>query len=347
MSPLARAVRAMAARLPVWRRLKAELDQRTRQRDKLRRQLEDMRLLMQARLLSPDILRQMLPGRRAALGRVKDAAARRRDEAFSLQSPSYREAVAADAAVENGTETTVVDGMAWRAPAGSVPRAPLEELLQARELALGRAMIDIGANVGTTAIPRVLLGDFERIFAAEPDSVNYSCLVHNVIESGTRGRVLPERVAIGKCDGDTQLQQMNSTTHHLVARAPAAGRQAVTVPCLRLDTWVRRLGVDLDEVHFIKVDTQGWEPHVLMGAPETLSHKHIAWQVEFAPSMLRRAGSDTETMYTLLRSSFTHFIDMRSTAAPRSRPTSELSTALAYIERGDRSYTNLLLYNAA
>ena len=63
--------------------------------------------------------------------------------------------------------------------------------------------------------------------------------------------------------------------------------------------------------------------------------------------MLRRAGSKVEMMCALLQSSFTHFIDMRGTAAPRSRATSELSSALAYIERGDHSDTNLLLYNTA
>ncbi len=119
------------------------------------------------------------------------------------------------------------------------------------------------------------------------------------------------------------------------------------MPCLRLDSWVERLGVDLDALHFIKVDTQGWEPDVLTGAPEVLARRHIVWQLEFTPSMLRRAGSSAQAMFALLGASFTHFIDMRSTVPPRSRAVSDLPDALAYVGQGSHSDTNLLLYNSA
>ena len=97
----------------------------------------------------------------------------------------------------------------------------------------------------------------------------------------------------------------------------------------------------------MKVDTQGWEPLVLMGAPEVLTHKHIVWQVEFSPSMLRRAGSSASAMEDAIRAHFSHFIDLRGDAGPRSRPTHELAAAVARVERDRRSYTNLILYNAA
>ena len=88
-----------------------------------------MRLRLQARLFSPDILRQVLPGRRAALGRVDDSEARRNEEAFSARSASYREAVTAGPSTGSALEVAVVDGIAWRVPAHSAPRTPLEEIL--------------------------------------------------------------------------------------------------------------------------------------------------------------------------------------------------------------------------
>ena len=339
------AVRDLVGRLPGGRRLKAEFDQCERQRDRLRDQVEAMRLRGQARGPSPDILRQVLPLRRAAFARAGDPDAPRLEAHFAAGSASYREAIAAP--VPGGVETVLVDGLAWLVPAGSDPRSPLEEILQARELALGGTMLDIGANVGTTAITRVLLGDVTRVFAAEPDPVNYACLVRNVADNSARGRVLPDRVAISDHDGTITMQRGHSTTHHLVDRAPAAGRETVDVPCLRLDSWVRRLGIDLDALHFIKVDTQGWEARVLAGAPEVLARRHIVWQLEFTPSMLRRAGSSAPELFALLRASFTHFIDMRGTVPPRSRAVSELADALAYVGQGSRSDANLLLYNAA
>ena len=90
------AARGMAGRLPGGRRLKAELDQCTRQRDLLREQVEAMRLRLQAQRPSPDVLRQVLPLRRAAFARAADPDAPR---------------------------------LEWLVPAGSHPRSPLEKIL--------------------------------------------------------------------------------------------------------------------------------------------------------------------------------------------------------------------------
>lgn len=351
MDSLSALLRDVVARLPGGRRLKAELDQCHRQREQLRHQLDDLRLRLQSREPDPDVLRQVLPLRQAALRQSSlkaspDTRARQREAEFVARSSSYRDALAAGTPPANG-EATVIDGLSWWVPKGDSWHLPLEEILQTRELAQGRLMLDVGANVGTTSIPRVILGDFDHVFAAEPDPVNYDCLVRNVVESGTCGSVLPDRVAIGDRDGELSLQQGTSRTHHLVSGAPKKGKQATTVPCLRLDSWVERLGIDLAEVSFVKVDTQGWEPLVLIGAPGVLTQKHIAWQVEFSPSMLRRSGSSAEKMCELIRASFTHFIDVRGESGPRSRPTSELVAALARVGQGTRSYTNLLLYNEA
>ena len=225
-------------------------------------------------------------------------------------------------------------------------RLPLEEILKTRELAVGRFMIDIGANVGTTSIPRVLLGDFNAVYAIEPDPANYACLVRNIVVNGVRGLVLADRVAIGDTNGEMTLRTLTSGTHHLVTRASKVPHdERVTVPCVTLDTWVERMGLDLSEVAFIKSDTQGWDARVLTGATRVLAHRHIAWQIEFSPAMLERSGRSVSEVYELLAQQFTHFIDLRNETAARVRATSELREALAYVGKTERRYTNLLLYS--
>jgi hypothetical protein len=119
------------------------------------------------------------------------------------------------------------------------------------------------------------------------------------------------------------------------------------VPCLTLDVWIDRMGIDLSEVAFIKSDTQGWDARVLAGAARVLARKHIAWQIEFSPAMLQRAGWTIDEVFGLLRQHFTHFIDLRGDEGVRARRVSELHEALAYVVRGDRRYTNVLLYSSA
>jgi hypothetical protein len=103
--------------------------------------------------------------------------------------------------------------------------------------------------------------------------------------------------------------------------------------------------VDVQQIGFIKCDTQGWDARVLAGAKDVLSHRHIAWQIEFSPSMLKRAGTQVADMFDLIRRHFSHFVDLRNEDGQRLRRTTDLSDALAYVGQ-TRSYTNLLLFNS-
>ena len=368
--------RHVVARLPGGRRLSAELEQSRRSIDALQRRLrksegerESLRTRLdarrqRARAVQPDatVLEHVLPLRHAAiLAANNDLSRAAREADFTARSASYRGALAhPDAPLPTNVEQVVLAGLTWWLPAqvgesegiaerlAGKRRLPLREILETRELAVGRAMIDIGANVGTTSIPRVLLGDFSFVYAIEPDPANYACLVRNVVGSGLRGLVLPDRVAIGDTTGEMTLRSLKSGTHHLVTRASDIGdAERVAVPCLTLDAWVDRMAIRLADVAFVKSDTQGWDARVLAGASRVLAHKHIAWQIEFSPAMLERSGRSIEQVYRLLEQHFTHFIDLRNESGAHVRPTSALCEALAYVGKGERTYTNVLLYSAA
>jgi FkbM family methyltransferase len=375
MAWLGRFVRDLVARLPGGRRLSTELEQSRRQRDMLRdrlkrsegqrevlrRRLEARRQRARATQPEPAVLEHVMRSRRAATMLIaKRADSVARESAFAARSPSYREALMHPHidVPDRAIECVEIAGLTWRVPADRgdatgvarrlVRRArlPLDEILETRELAVGRLMIDIGANVGTTSIPRAILGDFAWIYAIEPHPRNYACLVGNIIANGVRGLVLPDRVAIGDLNGGMTMRRMRSGTHHLVRRADdIREEERITVPCFTLDTWIERIGIDLSDVSFIKCDTQGWDARVLAGAEQVLACRHIAWQIEFSPAMLERAGTSTDAVFHLIERRFSHFIDLRSTGGDRVRRTHQLRPALADIGAG-RSYTNLLLYNA-
>ncbi len=320
--------------------------------------------VLRERVLDHAVLWQTIEPRYQALlrsGRSREAWARH--EAFLQCSPGYR------ACIERGDERladlphdkTTVAGLAWHVPADSrlegrlsdriLTRGwlPLAEILQARELAVGTAMIDLGANIGTTSITRAVLGDFQVVYAAEPEPNNYSCLVQNVVANNLRGFVLPDQVAIGSYDGDAFLKLSNSSIGgHELAKHPGddAGRRFVPVPCRTLDSWVAGLGIDLDTVTFVKCDTQGSEGHIFRGATEVLRHKHIAWQIEFWPHGLRKAGFELREALDLIRRHFTHLINLRpSGEGLRARPVSDLAEIVKKLP--GKKFTELLLYNGA
>ena len=374
MAWLGRFVRDLVAHLPGGRRLRAELEQSRRQRDVLSERLkrsETQRDVLRRRLnarreraraTQPDeaVLEHILPFRHAAMVTANHDGRDARESAFAQRSASYRNALADADGTPAPAERVVVAGLTWWVPVeaddtegiahrlGARRRLPLAEILEARELAVGRAMIDIGANVGTTSIPRALLGDFNWVYAIEPDPLNYACLVRNIVSNGVRGLVLPDRVAIGDTNGEMTMHLRRSGTHHLVTHAEHVSEgERMVVPCLTLDTWVDRIGIDLSEVGFIKSDTQGWDARVLAGAQRVLAQRHIAWQIEFSPAMLERSGKSTAEVVALLEHHFTHFIDPRRREGARVRATKDLRASLDQIGLTGRSYTNLLLYNAS
>jgi FkbM family methyltransferase len=209
-------------------------------------------------------------------------------------------------------------------------------------------MLDIGANIGTTSIPLVVLGDFQQVYAAEPEPANFACLVQNTIANGLEGLVLPDCVAIGSSNGErTFLRAPRIGGHRLATNGDMElhPELMMTVPCRTLDSWIASLGIDLDAIAYIKCDVQGWEPHVLAGAAAALAAQHIVWEVEVSPKHLTEAGSSVRDLCELLRRHFSRHIDVgRSDARPR--PISELEASLDDVPQA-RRYTNLLVYNVA
>lgn len=329
------------------------------------RQLKEDLRNTRKRVPTTEPLYHTLAARRAALmtpSRQEPAADVER--AFEGRSPCYAAALTVNGASGVAdADRAVVAGLTMWVPRdrhGALGKRlrkgwlPFREILAQRELGVGNVMLDIGANVGVTAIPRVIAGDAQRVYAAEPEPLNYACLVRNVIENDLRGLVLPDHAAISDVDGEVTLRRSDSMSNHVIVpdvdgASEADGIRRVRVPAYTLDTWVRRHEIEPESISFVKVDTQGWESHVLAGASDLLRFRHIAWAIEFAPRLLARSGRDVRTLLEQIERHFTHVIDTRGDPDwPRAFPVGHLRKALAYIlERETHTFTNLVLYNAA
>jgi len=304
--------------------------------------------------LDASVLAHMAPLRLAALQQSsRTVEALRREREWAGRCPAY---AAACATAPHPVDTLHVDGLTWRVPAESAPsplgsrlrdgKLPWHDVVYQRIVGVGTSMIDVGANVGTTAICRVVAGDVQYAYAIEPEPVNYSCLVHNVTDNGLNGYVLPDACAISDEDGDGMLRVAATGTHALASHvAPAKSLASVRVAVRRLETWVNERGIEPALVSFIKVDAQGAETRVLTGAQRLAAQAHIAWIMEVSPKHLLHAGTTMAQLLALIERHFSHAVDLRGDGV--ARPTKELASRLGYIGPGRAaSYTNLALYHA-
>jgi FkbM family methyltransferase len=343
--------------------------QRARQREK---RLQASALRLKSRVVakagqvpSARVLEEVLELRLSALQRrCSDTAVGTRSD-FMIRSAAYREAIGVGDRLKDGLAGPGArHGLRWWVPSQAAGTdkpdlrhrmlqgwLPLKDIVACRPFAVGTVMLDIGANIGSTAIPRIALGDFQCVYAAEPEPANYTCLVQNIVGNGLEGRILPDRAAIDAVDGHITFTIANRIGCHRVTtdadreRAARGELMTITVPCWTLDTWISLMGIDPAAVAFIKCDVQGREPHVLRGAPQTLAQRHIVWQLEVSPKHLSACGSSLPEFCALVGTYFDCFIDLRSRAS-EGRPTSELQSAMTYLGT-ERRGTDIIAYNVS
>lgn len=326
-----------------------------RRRDELGRRIERLH----RRILDTGVLRGALPMRARRLSRRAPAPdATLRERRLRETSPAYGAAADDRDPLARTTRVIAVDGLRWWVPltrpddAVHVERSiqhqdfPYRVITQTRELAIGGVMLDIGANVGRMSIPRIVLGDVSAAYCAEPDPLNYACLVRNARDNHLSGLVLPDQLAIGAADGVVRLVRAKSAGGHRVLEAGARSKhEVIEVPCRTLDTWVGDMGIDLEEVVFVKLDVQGSEVDVLRGAARVLSYRHIAWQIEVDLTLLQARSHQSADLFAIVRRHFTHFVDLgRHARGDRVRPIAEIGDALAYVSGGSDGRTDVLVF---
>lgn len=192
-----------------------------------------------------------------------------------------------------------------------------------------------------------MLGDFQCVYAAEPEPANYTCLVQNIMANGLTGFILPDRVAIGLASGRVAMELSPSIgAHRLVdGREVSAGPAPpghVIVRSLTLDSWIDYLALDRSLIAFIKCDVQGWESNVL-AEPRGHSSTGIlrgSWRSVPTPAACR---------FVVVRllpdgaAAIRPSIDLGGQGR-RSRSTSDLPTTLDSLFR-HRRFTDILVYN--
>ena len=145
--------------------------------------------------------------------------------------------------------------------------------------------IDGGAHVGSWS--RTMAKKFKTVYSFEPNPENYECLVENT-----------RKIKNIKC-----FQCALSDIEEKVEMADdekwpgmSGGKHIIgpgEIEAKPLDSF------NIENVGFLKLDVEGYEPKVLMGAKETIEKYHPIIMIEYKPRILKRYGEKSTVLEIL------------------------------------------------
>jgi FkbM family methyltransferase len=162
-------------------------------------------------------------------------------------------------------------------------------------LRTGDTAIDVGAHVGFFTLHMAAsVGSIGKVYAFEPFDANAELLERSIAENRFGDRIVFHRSAVAASSGSATLtfpvETLNSGGAYLLREGtdPLAGNQTRTVPLIALDD------VDLQRpVRLIKMDVEGAEPLVVLGAVRILKDDRPTILSELHATQLERASGVT------------------------------------------------------
>jgi FkbM family methyltransferase len=160
----------------------------------------------------------------------------------------------------------------------------------------GMTILDIGANIGETSMAfSKLAGEKGRVFSFEPDPQTFAHLLTH-LELNACTNVIPFNKGLGQKEGELFLEEgeHNSGGNRISPDQRRGKKIAVTT----LDQFLKENGVE--KIDFIKIDVEGYEYNVLLGAGETITKHHPAFFIELVNDFLEDQGASSKMLVEFL-----------------------------------------------
>lgn len=151
-----------------------------------------------------------------------------------------------------------------------------------------RPVIDIGANIGKVAI-FLASRTAELVTCYEPAPSTFQALINNTFDIKNIRCI---QKAIGKSIGKSQFIGDGTVCAHLTDHTRG---ETVSVDVTTLDT-----EIDITDVGLIKIDVEGRELDVLLGAREVIQQFRPLLAIEMIDGHLKRGGSGRNEIFNFL-----------------------------------------------
>lgn len=167
-----------------------------------------------------------------------------------------------------------------------------DELFLRRYLRAGNVYIDVGANIGALAIAAAItVGRSGRVFAFEPHPKVFRYLQGNTKLNALTNIALVN-VAIGASGGAIRFSD-----HHNDDQNAIVDKAGIEVPISTLDKELEPLTAPID---LLKIDVEGYEKYVLLGAQRALTRTECIY-FESSEEQFVNYGYTGAEVYNLLR----------------------------------------------
>lgn len=139
----------------------------------------------------------------------------------------------------------------------------------------GDVAVDVGANIGALTLPMAnAVGDAGRVFAFEPQRPVFQMLCAGLALNGV-ANVVAEPCALGDRQSYTRLPEIDYGSEHNFGGVSLGNRQGGEfVRVMTLDDY------EITRLRLLKVDAEGMEADVIVGAKRTISWLKPALYVE-------------------------------------------------------------------
>lgn len=132
----------------------------------------------------------------------------------------------------------------------------------------GDCVLDVGANIGCTAL--LFSQHARQVVCFEPSPTTFGLLRKNLDAAGA-ANVVAANVGLGKSGGCFELTfSRDNRSGGFVSNltSAAAGHQVEQIRIVAGDAYLR--GAGIDQVDFVKIDVEGFERNVIEGLAQTL-----------------------------------------------------------------------------
>jgi FkbM family methyltransferase len=131
----------------------------------------------------------------------------------------------------------------------------------------GACVVDVGGNVGFYAIHQTSRSTGVQVLVFEPSPSAFRRLSRNMeMNNITNAKLI--NAAVGSRCGTVHFTEAQKSINCRIVGDERHG--TLEVPCVTLDTALKQVGIT--RVDVLKIDTEGYERHVLAGAKDALSH---------------------------------------------------------------------------
>jgi len=163
----------------------------------------------------------------------------------------------------------------------------LTKVLKILNLKKNELLIDVGANIGTICIPAIKRNLFNKAIVFEPEPLNYSLLLSNIIINGCYNKISTHNIALGSKNREKlnlQLDDHNKGNHRIIINSKIKLKKNIVINSYKLDSFIKNVN-SLSTL--VWIDVQGYETQVLLGAKKLLNKK-VPVCVEFSPTFLKK-----------------------------------------------------------